>query len=401
MNQPLVTIVTPSFNQGHFIQDTIESVLSQDYPHIEYIVMDGGSSDNTAEVVRPYAEAKRLTFISEKDRGQSDAINKGFRMAQGSIVAWLNSDDIYLPGAVSAAVNGFLEKPQTGAIYGEGFQIDREGKVKSKFPFTEPFNLWKLTYSLDYILQQTVFFRRDALHQVGWIDESLHFGMDWDILVKLAKRFGLHYVPVEMGAIREYEDAKSFAGGAKRFAELGALIRRQSGQRFAPGYIFYGLDTYEKIWCSLVRRLVPGALGELAARRLSHVCRYFIDRSYYLSQGLYRDGWAAEQMHFMIPEGRGKILFRGENIQLSDLLQGQILIVESNGLELGRIQPGWGEFRLELDAPLHMQGKCLNLDVFASKSVVPSRVGNSFDSRRLAFRFIEFQWTEPGATHIY
>ena len=139
--KPLVSVITPSYNQGQFIQATIESVLSQDYPNIEYIIVDGASTDLTAEVVKPYTN--RLTWISEKDRGQSEAINKGFRMAKGGIVAWLNSDDIYLPGAISAAVAAFEQHPRTGAIYGEGFQIDKAGKVKSKFPFTEPFNLWK------------------------------------------------------------------------------------------------------------------------------------------------------------------------------------------------------------------------------------------------------------------
>src|ERR1022692_175599 len=135
MHEPLVTIVTPSYNQGCFIRATIESVLSQDYPHIEYIVMDGGSTDETASVVKDYAG--RLTFISEKDLGQSHAINKGFRMANGSILGWLNSDDVYLPGAIRAAVDGFVRNPAAGAVYGEGYLLDRDGNVSSRFPFTE------------------------------------------------------------------------------------------------------------------------------------------------------------------------------------------------------------------------------------------------------------------------
>ena len=101
MPNPLVTVVTPSYSQGQFIRATIESVLSQDYPHIEYIIMDGGSTDETASVVKDYAS--RLTFISEKDRGQSHAINKGFLMARGSILGWLNSDDLYLPGCIRSS----------------------------------------------------------------------------------------------------------------------------------------------------------------------------------------------------------------------------------------------------------------------------------------------------------
>ena len=391
--KPLVSIITPSYNQGQFIQATIESVLSQDYPNIEYIIVDGASTDVTAEVVKPYTN--RLTWISEKDRGQSEAINKGFRMAKGSIVAWLNSDDIYLPGAISAAVAAFEQHPRTGAVYGEGFQIDKEGKVKSKFPFTEPFNLWKLTHSLDYILQQTVFFRGDALQQVGLLDESLHYGMDWDILVRLGKRFGLTYIPVEMGAIREYGDAKSFAGGAKRFDELGQLIRRQSGARFPPAYIFYGLDTYEKIWCPMVKQRLPGALGETVARRLSQVCRILIDRAYADCGGLYRDGWASNVVHYMVPEGRGKLLFRGENVPMSPRLAGQTIAVESLGLELGRISPALGHFEVEFNVPARLQGKFLTLKVTASRSVIPSKLGPSTDARTLAYRFEALGWTEP------
>src|SRR5436309_8624539 len=111
---PLFSVVTPSYNQGRFIRATIESVLSQDYPNLEYIIMDGGSADETASVVKEYAS--RLTFISEKDRGQSHAINKGFQMARGEILAWLNSDDLYLPGAVNRAVQAFHENPAAGAV---------------------------------------------------------------------------------------------------------------------------------------------------------------------------------------------------------------------------------------------------------------------------------------------
>src|SRR6266550_874687 len=122
MQRPLVTIVTPSFNQGRFIRQTIESVLTQDYPNIEYIIMDGGSTDETASVAAEYAD--RLRFVSEPDRGQSHAINKGFRMARGEVVSWLNSDDVILPGAVAHAVTAFELNPTLGAVYGEGYLID-------------------------------------------------------------------------------------------------------------------------------------------------------------------------------------------------------------------------------------------------------------------------------------
>src|SRR5262249_38082759 len=158
------------------IRATIESVLSQDYPEIEYIVMDGGSTDNTAAVVKEYSS--RLKWISERDHGQSHAINKGFRMARGEIVSWLNSDDVILPGAVTHAAHAFERNPRIGAVYGEGYQIDIDGNVKARFPATEAFNLWKLIYLSDYILQQTTYFRKSVFDEVGYIDENLHWGMD-------------------------------------------------------------------------------------------------------------------------------------------------------------------------------------------------------------------------------
>ena len=127
-----MTIVTPSYNQGKFIRATIESVRAQDYPAIEYIVIDGGSTDETAAIAGEYGT--RLTFISERDRGQSHAINKGFRMARGEIVSWLNFRQSIFPGAVRLAVTHLTQNPQLGAVYGQGYTIDSDGNVIGRFP---------------------------------------------------------------------------------------------------------------------------------------------------------------------------------------------------------------------------------------------------------------------------
>lgn len=271
MGQPLVSIVTPSLNQGRFIRATIESVLRQDYSPIEYIVMDGGSSDETAAVVKDYAS--RLTWISEPDRGQSHAINKGFRMAKGSVLSWLNSDDLILPGAVRHAVNGLEQDPEAGAVYGEGYLIDREGNTTGRFPWTEPFHLWKLTHLSDYILQQTVYFRREAIEQVGLLREDLHYVMDWDILIRVGQRYGLHYIPEYMGCLREYPEAKSSAGGRARIREIGQLIGKSS-----PGYKVYALHTYRKLWCDWIAANMPRALATPIRRVVSFACGGCADR---------------------------------------------------------------------------------------------------------------------------
>ncbi len=217
MERPTVTIVTPSFSQGRFLRATIESVLSQDYARIEYIVMDGGSTDETATVVRDYSS--RLTFVSEPDRGQADAINKGFRRARGQVLAWINSDDLLLPGAVGAAVEALVANPHAPAVYGEGDRIDGHGRRLGRFPFTEPFNLWKLIHHSDYILQQSVFFRRVALEEAEYLDEQLHYTLDWDLFIRLGLCAPLHYLPRPMGAIREHQRPSHSA------ADAGALMK--------------------------------------------------------------------------------------------------------------------------------------------------------------------------------
>lgn len=378
MNEPLVTIVTPSFNQGHFIEATIESVLAQDYPRIEYIIMDGGSTDSTGAVAARHKG--RLTYISEKDRGQTHAINKGFQRARGEIVAWLNSDDTLLPGAVSTAVKALHENPGAAAIYGDGYQIDYDGKIKQKFPATEPFNLWKLAFVIDYVLQQSVFFRRECVEQAGWLDETLHFGMDWDILVRLGKRWGLAYVPETLGCLREYAEAKSFAGGERRFAELSRIVRSHTGERFPPGWWIYGLDTYDKIWGERIRSV----LGNYAADRFIHLCRTVIDRKHNFSQGLFADGWAMQRLHWMLPGSVKAIQIDGHNPGWAPAFQRQRLRVFANGLEAGAVEPATGDFSARVELPHAIKAPVLRID--AAVSVAPQDAGASSDARRLAWQ---------------
>ena len=258
MPPPLVTVVTPSLNQGDFIRATIESVLAQDYPGLEYIILDAGSTDQTASVVSDYAS--RLTFIQEPDRGQSHAINKGFRRARGEYVAWLNSDDIFLPGAVSRSAAELERERHLGAVYGEGYLIDKQGNRTGRFPHTRLFDYRRLLYFSDYILQQTVFFRKSIFNQIGYLDEDLHYVMDWDILIRIAKRFELGYIPEYIACLREYPEAKSSAGGAARIQEIRRILRRHTGLRFAPGYITYGLECYKPLWCDWIEGRTPRLL---------------------------------------------------------------------------------------------------------------------------------------------
>ncbi len=336
MHRPLATIVTPSLNQGSFIRKTIESVLSQDYPAIEYIIMDGGSTDETASVVKDYAS--RLKWISEPDRGQSHAINKGFRMAGGDMLSWLNSDDWILPGAVARAARGFEQEPDAGAVYGDGFLADREGRITGTFPCTEPPNLWKLVNLTDFILQQTVYFRKSALKEIGELREDLHYAMDWDILIRIAKRFALHYIPEPMGVLREYSEAKSFSGGKQRIAEIARMLRRHTGKRFPPGRLLYSLNTHRRIWADAVR--IP-RLQWL----IDSACGYWIERLMQ-SQGWRSDGSAGPRVKYTVSAGGERLL-----VISGSMPEAQELTVGSPRGTLGRRTVHEGDFEFALELP--------------------------------------------------
>lgn len=234
---PLVTIVTPSYNQGRFIEETILSVLNQDYPNIEYIVMDGGSTDNTYDILKKYSG--RITWFSEKDKGQTDAINKGLRLAKGEILAYLNSDDTYLPGAVTRAVQYLtFENPDSPFVYGEGYHITAEGTIIERYP-TEPFNFQHLAETC-FICQPTTFWKRDVIEKIGLFDEELHYAMDYDYWIRIAKHYGtLGYISDYLANSRLYQETKTMSKRLEAHAEILNVIRKQYGRGNIPSTWIY------------------------------------------------------------------------------------------------------------------------------------------------------------------
>ncbi|HZY83001.1 MAG TPA: glycosyltransferase family 2 protein [Cyclobacteriaceae bacterium] len=224
--RPLVTIVTPSYNQGQFLERTILSVLQQDYPNIEYIVMDGGSKDNSAEIIKKYAN-KLAHWTSEKDKGQSDAINKGWKMGTGVYCCYLNSDDELVPGAVSAIVKVFEENPDVGVVYGDYTFVDENNKVieEGKGNQTSFKNLL-VHGQMPSIAQPSSFYRMDLVRKVNYIDESLHLSMDYDLLLKLSKASKIVYIPRVISLFRLHGNAKSTTL-AKRHWHESLRVRRK------------------------------------------------------------------------------------------------------------------------------------------------------------------------------
>ena len=231
---PSLSIVTPSFNQAPFLRDTIESVLSQNYPQLQYWVMDGGSTDGSVELLRGYGD--RLQWVSEPDGGQANAINRGFARCSGDIFAWINSDDRYAPGAFERVGQLFADHPEVDWVFGRCPIIDRNGSVIKKW-ITRYKEFWMQRYSYrrllieSFINQPAVFFRRSLFARVGPLDPNYHCALDYHLFVRMAAVSTPHFVDAELAHFRIWGDGKTSRQFEVSFAEeLDAARRVAAGQ---------------------------------------------------------------------------------------------------------------------------------------------------------------------------
>lgn len=202
----LVSIVTPSYNQAQYLEQTLRSVLNQDYPDVEYLVVDGGSRDGSLEIIWQYAD-RLAWWCSEKDSGQAEAINKGLRRARGEIVAWLNSDDLYSPGAITEAVAALEANPAVGMVFGEALTITPAGDTIKRLSFDN----WGLDDLISFriICQPAVFMRRAVLEKAGYLDPSYHYMLDHHLWIRMARLAPIQYVPRLWAAARHHPSAKN------------------------------------------------------------------------------------------------------------------------------------------------------------------------------------------------
>jgi len=205
---PRISVVTPSYHQALFLEQTIRSVLVQGYPNLEYIIIDGGSTDGSVEIIRKY-EPWLTYWESQPDKGQSHAINKGWQHATGSILAWLNSDDLYLPGTLFELAELWNENDQYGFISGVTERIDQDGNPTGKLFGSELDIKNSLISSRNPVAQQSTFINRRALEDVGYLDESLHMSMDWDLWIRIADKYPARFVPNVWSQTREWEGTKT------------------------------------------------------------------------------------------------------------------------------------------------------------------------------------------------
>jgi glycosyltransferase involved in cell wall biosynthesis len=241
MPSPLVSIVTPSFNSGEFLEETIQSVLSQDYPRIEYLVIDGGSTDGSAAILERYRD--RLQYISQPDKGAADAINRGFQRSRGEILAWLSADDCYLPGAVEAAVERLAVEPDAAVVYGEGYWMDESGRTLGRYPTVAPYFPAMFRRECG-ICQPASFLRRGAIEAVGLLDAGLQSAFDYDLWIRLSRRHSFMAIPQYLARSRMHSHNKSLGQKGLMFEECIQLLQRHYG--YVPLNWIYGYLSFLK-----------------------------------------------------------------------------------------------------------------------------------------------------------
>jgi glycosyltransferase involved in cell wall biosynthesis len=222
---PRITVVTPSFNQSRYLESAIDSVLSQDYPHLEYIIRDGGSTDGSIDILRHY-EPRLSCLVIEPDAGPADAINRGFADATGDILAWLNTDDVYLPGTLRAVAELFVSRPDAQLVFGEGWYIDEAGNRIEPCRFVRRQFDRRYLVNRDPILQPAAFWRRSLWEKVGPLNTTLRWVFDWEWFIRAHELATFHYLPLNLAYYRIQPEALTRTGGLARQLEHGRVTRR-------------------------------------------------------------------------------------------------------------------------------------------------------------------------------
>lgn len=238
MKFPKISIITPSLNQGKFIEQTIKSVLSQKYPNLEYIIVDGGSTDSTLRILRKYS--KQIKWTSEKDKGQADAINKGMRMAKGDIIAYINSDDYYLPNTFSAVADFFNRNKDAKWLTGDYIIVDEKGKkiqpsvtlYKKLLRFLGGKNILSI---VNYIAQPSTFWKRSVVSDVGFFNDSLKYVFDYDYWMRIIRQYPLFRVTSHLSAFRIHSQAKGSLSFDKQFDEELKVLRTNTKNKLLIG----------------------------------------------------------------------------------------------------------------------------------------------------------------------
>jgi len=366
---PLVSIITPSYNQGKFIRETIESVLTQDYKNIEYIVLDGKSTDDTVDILKEYAKSEpRFQFISEPDHGQGHAVNKGVKMASGEIIGWLNSDDTYFPGAIKKIVDFFERFPYLEVVYGKGYHIDEKSNIINSYP-VKPYKKPEDFFDFNIICQPAAFFRKEAFINVNGINESLYFTLDYDLWIRIAKKYSLRFINDYLANSRLHPDAKTMASALDRgLPEILDISNKHFGT-VSNNWLYHFLTHYNEI-------------GPYWYLNLFKNFDVFKNSPKIITTNRYEDFWTGPSLQINIEIDQRNpleaLLIKGENIIFHNLE----LSVYLNNEFINKYTVKEKDFELEI--PLSSSQSSI-IEIKCSHQFTPSNLGINVDSRSLSY----------------
>lgn len=246
-DKPLVSIVTPSYNTGCFIEETIRSVAQQDYPYIEHIVLDSGSTDETKSILARYPQVR---LVTSAPHGLSAKINLGFSMARGHVVAWMNADDFYLPGAVSKAVDALCRHPEVAVVYCNSVQVDEESRPSDRERTRQVG--WHDMLARNYVPLEAAFVRREVLQQIGQVDTRYPLVQDWDLWLRISRSFPMLYVDEWWSAYRVRKGQRSEMYKYEFWMQARAMTREHGG-RLLPLFWDYWSTKLRRAWFMLLR----------------------------------------------------------------------------------------------------------------------------------------------------
>jgi len=381
---PIVSVVTPSLNMARFLEETIQSVLTQDYPHIEYTVMDGGSTDGSLEILRKY-EGK-LRYRYGRDGGQASEINHGFSESSGRIFAFLNADDVYLPGAVATAVRHFVANRSVGAVYGEAYYIGEDGIVIDRYP-TESFDFERLSRNC-FICQPALFMARDAFCAVRGMNASLHYALDYDLWIRAARSYRFLNVDDYLAASRMHAATKTWSSRRRVYAEIIRVAKAHFSYvpfDWAFGYASYLLNRntefFDRAPATPATYLLSLALGLYYNRW--QMRRYGREWAKQLGvggefTGRWDDGWISRRYAsaMSVPDDCVAIRLKGRHA--APLRSGLTLTLLLNGRAVETMQVReHGPFVLETKCPVDARGKNVVVEIESSRTFRP-RAGGDF-----------------------
>ena len=438
---PLVSVVTPSYNQGRYIEETIQSVLNQDYFRIEHIVVDGGSTDETLSVLKKYPHLK---WVSEPDRGQSHAINKGFQIAKGEIAAWLNSDDTYLPGAITAAVEALDKSKGRYIVMGQCPFIDEKGNPTGVYHPSayrgrrDLIKIWKGLYSIP---QPTVFFYKELLDEFGGLDESLYFAMDYELWLRFSKKCSFFPIKKALATYRLHRTSKSLEISEQELLKKTVEIsRRYWGRKSSPSYWYYYVSyRFSQIFLwKIANRYWNRSADYYNQRKWSRVALYLLIALFlyppmifrkkyvfsyliktYISKrigshldrlilhpdpnkcdgNVYDDGWVSDYatLPVVIPSSTRRIEIIGEaHLNFFDNTPLCIKVFINGSFIEERVLTQSGEFQINIDLEEHPRANLNEIRLYPDKIFIPRVLGEGPDRRRLSFIYKGFGLFDDG-----